>query len=69
MKIYKNILCILVIRMDDEKIDIHVQLSEQEKQIANASFMEIILHYIVNPQEFLIHTYKSIMTMTWKFYF
>lgn len=55
--------------MDNEKIDIHVQLSEQEKQIANASFMEIILHYIVNPQEFLIHTYKSIMTMTWKFYF
>lgn len=53
----------------EERIPIDIELSQQEKELCNASFNEVILYYLVNPALFFTHFYNSISTMSWKFYF
>lgn len=38
-------------------------------EMCNASYAEILLHYLINPGVFLYHVYESITTMRWKFFF
>jgi len=43
-------------------------MTREQREICDASYSEIILHYILNPGVFLTHLFNSIQTMSWKFY-
>lgn len=53
----------------EEKISLNVELTEKDKNICDANTTEIVIYYMLNPNLFFNHLYKSITTRKWSFYF
>ena len=65
----QNLIVYYMENIEEEKIPLNVELTEQEKEICDANVSEVIAYYLFNPNLFLTHLYDSLTTMTWKFYF
>ena len=52
----------------EERIPLNIELTSEHKEVCDASFPEVILYYLGNPNLFLTHLYESLTTMSWKFY-
>jgi len=48
--------------MENERIPLNVELTNEERKICDASISEIILYYIFNPKQLVISLYESIMS-------
>ena len=48
--------------MENERIPLNVELTNEERNICDASYSEIVLYYIFNPKQLVISLYESIMS-------
>lgn len=48
--------------MENERIPLNVELTNEERNICDASISEIILYYICHPRQLWLDLYKTIMS-------
>lgn len=51
---------------EDVRIPIDIELSDEHKDLCNASPIERVLIYMVHPKEFFNNVYQSFTTLSWK---
>lgn len=49
--------------MENERIPLNVELTNEERNICDASISEIILYYICHPRQLWLDLYKTITSI------
>jgi hypothetical protein len=49
--------------MENERIPLNVELTNEERNICDASISEIILYYICHPRQLWLDLYKTIISI------